>query len=140
VIVDVCDALEDGPALALYTERFYRDVKNRLTPGGLLAVQAMELSELDYADHVTVHRTLRYAFTHVQSYSTFIPSFWSSWGFVAASDTADVAALTAETVDAVLAERGITGSLDHYDGETHRHMFSLPKGVRKALSPDSSTP
>ncbi len=98
----------------------------------------MELSELDHVDHVTVHRTLRLAFTHVRSYSTFIPSFWSAWGFVVASDGVDVATLTPDRIDAVLAERGLAASLDHYDGEAHQHMFSLPKGVRTALAASST--
>lgn len=134
VIVDVCDALEDGPALALYTERFYRGVRNCLTDSGLLAVQAMELSGLDYTDHVTVHRTLSYVFKHVNSYVTFIPSFWSSWGFIVASNTVDVSRLSAEDVDAILRERALDAVLRYYDGQTHAHMFSLSKDVRAVLA------
>ncbi len=134
VIVDVCDALDEGPALALYTDRFYRMVRTCLTEAGLVVVQAMELSGLDHADHVTVHRTLGDVFRHVSSYATFIPSFWSSWGFVAASEAIDVASLTEEHVDAVLRERGLDTALRHYDGQCHRNMFALPKDVRAALA------
>lgn len=136
VIVDVCDALEEGPALALYTERFYRALRARLTARGLVAVQAMELSGLDHADHATVHRTLRYVFHHVASYATFIPSFWSSWGFVTASDTCDVGALGATEVDATLGARGLDASLRYYDGIAHVGLFALPKDVRAVLARD----
>jgi spermidine synthase len=136
VIVDVCDALEEGPALALYTERFYSAVKQRLTDGGLLVVQAMELSGLDHADHVTVHRTLHPIYHHVSSYATFIPSFWASWGFIVVSDTIDVGAMSPGDVDGRLRARGIADQLEHYDGQTHAHMFALPRSVRTALAND----
>lgn len=139
VVVDVCDALEEGPALALYTDDFYRAVKGRLTGTGLLVVQGMELSGLDCADHVTVHWTLRRVFRHVSSYATFVPSFWSSWGFVAASDSVDLSGLAAARIDAALRERGLTDSLRHYDGLTHQHMFALPKDVRTALAAGGPT-
>jgi len=134
VIVDVCDVLEDGPALALYTERFYGHVKQRLTDPGIVVVQAMELSELDHTDHVTVHRTLSHVFRHVESYATFVPSFWASWGFVVASDTVRVSSLSADEVDGVLRSRGIEPALSHYDGQTHQHVFALPKAVRQILT------
>jgi len=134
IVVDVCDVLEDGPALALYTERFYGQVKQRLTDSGILVVQAMEFSELDHADHLTVHRTLSHVFRHVDSYATFIPSFWASWGFAVASDTVRIATLTPEQIDDVLNARGVASALDHYDGQTHRHMFCLPKAVRALLA------
>lgn len=139
VIVDVCDALEDGSALALYTPQFYQRVRECLTEQGLLVVQAMELSTLDHADHVTVHRMLRDVFRRVASYATFIPSFWSSWGFIVSSDTIDVAARTPADVDADLRDRKLTEILSHYDGETHRHMFSLPRGVRDAIAGNDAT-
>src|SRR5919197_6094176 len=51
ILIDGCDALEGGPAMSLYSERFYRRTRERLTPGGLLAIQAMEVSVLDYHDY-----------------------------------------------------------------------------------------
>lgn len=134
IIIDITDSLDEGPALALYTEDFYRLVRQRLTDSGLLVVQAMELSGLDYADHLAVHRTLRRIFPHVHSYTTFVPSFWSTWGFVIASDAVDVAQISSQKVDAVLRSRALESALRYYDGQTHSHMFALPKDVRAALA------
>lgn len=139
VIIDVCDVLEDGPALALYTQRFYHTVSQRLNSNGILVVQAMELSGLDHSDHATVHRTLRYVFDNVRSYATFIPSFWASWGFVIASDAVDVGTMSPQTVQERLAQREIT-TLRHYDAEAHLHMFALPKDVRAALNRETRAP
>lgn len=140
VIIDVCDALEGGPALALYTEHFYRRVRERLGPGGLLVVQAMELSGLDYEDHVQVRSTLLQVFPVVRSYAAFVPSFWSEWGFVIASDSLDPAALPSDVLAERLGTRGRPGAedlgapLEFYDAETHRRLFTLPKDVRAVLS------
>ena len=37
-------------------------------------------------------------------------------------------------VDARLRQRRLDKILTHYDGETHAHMFALPKGIRELLS------
>ncbi len=133
IIIDITDSLEEGPALALYTEDFYRLVQQRLTNSGLLVVQAMELSGLDYADHLAVHRTLRRIFRHVNSYTAFVPSFWSTWGFVVASDVVDVSRIPSSEVDTILRSRALDSALRYYDGQTHSHMFALSKDIRSAL-------
>ena len=65
-------------------------------------------------------------------YDTFVPSFGSAWGFVIGSLGPDPAALTAEEVDRRVTQR-VTAGLRHYDGTTHRGMFSVPKYLRAAL-------
>lgn len=136
IIIDLTDSLDEGPALALYTESFYRMVKERLADSGLLVVQAMELTGLDYADHLTVRRTLCRIFRHVNSYTAFVPSFWSTWGFLVASDAIDAAQISSQKVDEILRSRGLESALRYYDGQTHTHMFSLPKDVRAVLAKD----
>ncbi len=134
VIIDICDVLEESPALALYTESFYQSVKKCLRPGGVLIVQAMELSEKEHEDHLTVHELLGRVFRHAGSYAQYVASFWSNWGFVAASDSVDVMAIGRAEVNARLRQRRLDKVLTHYDGETHAHMFALPKGIRELLS------
>jgi len=140
VIIDICDALEEGPALALYTETFYRSVQRRLAAGGLLVVQAMELSGLDYADHVEVRDTLGQVFPVVQSYATFIPSFWADWGFLIASDGLDPAHMPSDLLRERLRTRGAIGvedvarQLEFYDPDAHGRMFALSKDVKARLN------
>ncbi|MBI3778814.1 MAG: polyamine aminopropyltransferase [Gammaproteobacteria bacterium] len=138
VIIDICDALEDGPALALYTDSFYQSVRKCLTPGGLLIVQAMELSGEEYQDHLSVRERLSRVFRHVSSYIMFVPSFWSTWGFVIASDAIDASAVNSQEIDERIRLRNLESKLEHYDGETHAHMFALPKEVRSVLAPAAS--
>jgi len=140
ILIDVCDALEAGPALSLYTESFYRQVRERLRPGGLLVVQAMELSGLDYKDHLAVRDTLLQVFPLVRSYTTFIPSFWAEWGFLVASDGPDPAVLSRDLLLERLSARGpaagpaLAAQLDFYDADAHARMFTLPKDVKAILN------
>ena len=149
ILIDVCDALEAGPALSLYTESFYRLTQERLTAGGFLVVQGMELSGLDYKDHLAVRDTLLRVFPLVRSYATFIPSFWSEWGFLIASDGLDPAGISREQLIERLGGRGPAGAedlgvaLSFYDPDTHFRMFTLPKDVKAVLNhslPSEETP
>src|SRR5215813_1539064 len=143
ILIDGCDALEGGPAMSLYSERFYRRTRERLTTGGVLAIQAMEVSVLDYhdyRDHLAVRDTLLRIFPVVRSYTTFVPSFWTEWGFVIASDGPDPVALSREELAQRLRERGpsdakdLGARLDFYDPDAHVRMFTLSKDVKAAFA------
>jgi spermidine synthase len=131
IFIDICDKLDNSPAAALYTQKFYQSVKEILHPNGIVVVQAMEFNSKVSKDHLIVHHNLQEVFLHTLSYGTYVPSFWSVWGFVIASD--HPINLTEEEINATLKKRGLDHQLRHYDGETHRNMFSIPKELRKLL-------
>ena len=129
--------------MGLYSERFYRRTRERLAPGGLLAIQAMEVSVLDYhdyKDHLAVRDTLLQIFPVVRSYTTFVPSFWTEWGFVIASVGPDPVALSRDLLAERLRERGpsnakdLGAALDFYDPDAHVRMFTLSKDVKRAFA------
>ncbi|MBB5691563.1 methyltransferase domain-containing protein [Roseomonas alkaliterrae] len=132
IVLDLVDAFEDGPSEALFSEAFFAEVKRLLAPGGVLAVQAMELNPNGVEDHAVVRRNLRPAFAHVMSYSAMIPSFWSEWGFILAADAPDPAGLTPEEADRRIAARGL--ALSALDGATLLRMRTLSKPVRDLLA------
>lgn len=134
IYIDICDKLEaNSPVTELYSEKFYRSLKEILNPGGIVVVQAMEFDSKVSRDHLMVHRNLHQVFSHTYSSGIYVPSFWAPWGFVMASDIPYLANMMAEKIDATLQARGLSDQLSHYDGETHQHMFSLPKKLRKKL-------
>jgi spermidine synthase len=133
IIVDIVDSFEDGPAEALYTAEFYRTLKERLTPGGILVVQAMECDTSEWQGHLRVRNSLGELFGYVRSYLTFIPSFGSAWSFVMASDSTDPRALHAEEIDDTIARRNLAAQLSFYDGKTHQGLFALPKDLRALM-------
>jgi spermidine synthase len=133
ITVDLVEPLEEGPACMLFTQEFYSLVRDRLTPGGTMTMQAgmTKLGELGF--FTSIHRTLREVFPVVAAYQSFISCFGTPWGFIVASKKVDPARQGAQAVDKLIAER-VKGSLEYWDGVTHQHAFSLPKFIRKAVA------
>lgn len=132
IVIDLVDPSDDGPIAELYTEDFYRLAASRLNEGGILVTQAYSFALNNLGWFARIAETLARAFPLVRPYRAEVPFFKDSWGFCTASFVRDPAALSAETVDTLLAERGLV-DLRHYDGITHTSMFALPKYARAAL-------
>jgi spermidine synthase len=130
IIIDLVDPLEQGPARLLYTREFYQVVKQKLGHDGIMSVQA-EPSEWGNLDNFTaIVNTLRNVFPITRPYQAHVPSFFSLWGFAAASQSLDPRQLTAEEIDARISTR-ISKKLKSYDGLTHQAIFTIPKHIRQ---------
>ncbi|HEY3638240.1 MAG TPA: adenosylmethionine decarboxylase, partial [Rhizomicrobium sp.] len=105
IIVDIVDSFDDGPAEELYTAEFYRTLKERLAPAGILVVQGMECNTSEWGGHVRIRNSLKELFGFVRSYVAFVPSFATTWGFIMASGSVDPRLLGASEVDATIAKR-----------------------------------
>ena len=136
-IVDVPDPLAGGPAYMLFTQEFYRLLASRLRPGGLMVAQSGPTGPAFYEQCFSaVASTIGSVFPAAYLCEAFVPSFGSTWGFVIGSLAPDPPALSVEEVDRRISER-VTGALRHYDGVTHRGMFSVPKYLREALAAET---
>jgi spermidine synthase len=135
IIIDLPEPLEEGPAYLLYTREFYGDLKDRLTPNGLIGLQAGSTSMIISYGFVAVANTLATAFSVVAPYQAEIPSFGGSWGFAVASNNLDPRQLSPEEIDRRISDR-VNGNLRFYDGLTHRGMFSIPKYLREEMAAD----
>ena len=105
ITVDLVEPLEEGPACMLFTKEFYTLVRDRLTPGGAMTLQAgmTKLGELEF--FTSIHRTLREVFPIVAAYQSFISCFGTPWGFVTAAKKVDPRQQTPQAVDKLIAER-----------------------------------
>ncbi len=141
IFLDLPEPFAGGPCYLLYTKEFYKVVLSRLKEGGALALQADNLNGRLFDCHGAIAATIKEVFPRIYSYSAFIPSYDANWGFIYARGSsqrtlplgADAANIEPSTIDGVLNERGIDNLL-FYDGITHRHLFSLPKDIRRLLS------
>lgn len=133
VIVDISEPVPGGPSYLLFTKEFYRLVAKRLTPSGVIALQAASTQCVDIAMHAMIVRTLRTVFKHVRPFSIEVPSFDLPWGICVASKRVDPMALSAAAVDRAIAARGL-GPLRYYDGQTHEGIFKVPKYLRDAYA------
>jgi spermidine synthase len=133
IIIDLPDPIEEGPASLLFTQEFYRMVREKLTKDGLIAVQAGSASPTELLNFTAVNNTLKSVFPIVAQCTIYVPCFGGPWGFCIASQKYNPARLTPEEVDDRIAARSLKG-LRFYDGETHRGMFSLPRYIRDAMA------
>jgi len=131
IIIDLPEPIEEGPAYLLYTQEFYRLVRDRLTGEGIISVQSGSASWTELTNLSAVCSTLKSVFPDVCAYQVDIPSFGGPWGFCLAS--ASLGSPSPNEID----ERILSRSLEHlrfYDGLSHQAMFSLPKHIRNELA------
>ena len=132
-IVDLTEPLEEGPACLLFTREFYQLLADRLTPRGVLALQAGMTKIRELAFFGAMNRTLRDVFPVVAPYQSFIPCVGTPWGFILASKGTDPRQQSAAEIDRLLAERLDANALGYWDGQAHLHSFNLPKFLRRSL-------
>ncbi len=133
VIIDLTEPVEEGPAYLLYTKEFYRMVYDRLTPDGLMSVQAGCASLVELLNFSAVYQTLKSVFPVVLPYQADIPSFGGPWGFCLASK--GIVPPAQNDINRQIDKRHL--KLKYYDGLTHQYMFSLPKPLRQELEAQS---
>jgi spermidine synthase len=133
IIIDLPDPIEEGPASMLFTQEFYKIVKDHLTAEGVISVQAGSANPTELLNLTAVYQTLKSIFPVVDIYTTYMNSFGQPWGFAIASLKHDPALFTPEDIDANIRVKGIKG-LKFYDGITHQGMFSLPRYIREAMA------
>ncbi len=130
VIMDITCPLEEGPAYKLFTKEFYEIVRQKLTPNGVLSIQASTTSPVALKTYTVLSKTLQEVFTNVFPYAAYVPSFAQLWGFCLATNAH--AQISSEEINQRISER-VNGELRYYDGTTHQALFNLPKYLRKAL-------
>lgn len=134
IISDLPTPIESGPAYQLYTIEFYRVLRRKLRPGGLLVLQAASGSIPQIDVHAALYGTLRKVFERVWPFYSHVPSFDVPWAFLlCGGPSLNPLASPAGKIDRDLKARGI-GSLGFYDGMTHEGLFRIPKHIRSRLA------
>ena len=85
IFIDLSDPVEGNPSALLFTEHFYKVVRDRLAPGGIMAIQAETVDFLRSAAFTAICHTLSEVFDKVVPYHAVVPSFSGDWGFATAS-------------------------------------------------------
>lgn len=122
VIVDSTDP--EGPAAALFTEVFYRDVRERLlAPGGVLATQCgnPSIRPRELVDTQAAQRAA--GFAAVDYFLPVVPTYMGgamALGF--AADASGTRRVPAEE----LRRRGVPSGLRYYTPEVHLAAFAHP--------------
>ena len=136
IILDLVDPLEEGTAYLLYTDEFYRIARARLNPGGVLVTQSGPAGLPNHQEcFTTIYNTLSEVFAHSAALQVHVPAFQTLWGFTIASDSPLHQKPDSDLDDAI--GQRIGKALRHYDGETHRGMFALPKFLREGIEAET---
>ena len=133
IVLDLSEPVPGGPSYLLFTKEFYEIVSQKLTPNGVVSLQAATTANADLALHAMIMRTLRTVFPITRSFSIECPSFDLPWSIGIASKKFDPMKLSPGEVDKRIKSRGL-GTLGYYDGITHLGIFNTPKYMREALA------
>ena len=126
IVLDLTDPF--GPAVELYTVEFYTACRHILNPGGVMSLHLGSPIHLRESMR-SIAASVRAVFPIFRPYLQYVPLYGTLWCMAMASDSTDPTLLTAEAVDARIAERGI-GDLQLYNGATHHALLAQPNFVR----------
>ncbi|EPG75770.1 putative spermidine synthase [Leptospira fainei serovar Hurstbridge str. BUT 6] len=121
------------PILNLYSKQFYSICSSKLKKDGIIAIQALELTPADWSEHAVIRRSLATAFKHVLSYTVFIPSFYTTWGFLLGSQSHSFETLSPKKINSIIAEKKLESKLCSFDGNAFIGTTNLPKDLRKNI-------
>jgi len=131
VLLDITDPVEEGPAVDLFTTRFYRSVERVMADDGIMVLQAGEMSPRDMQASRTVRSTLCEVFPWVHFLHVHLPSFQSIYGLaLAAKQPMDVDPPDLEE----RIERLPTEKLRVYTPISHRAVLELPPFLQRKLA------
>ncbi len=124
IIMDLTDPYGPEIARALYGEDFIRRLHGVLEEGGVLSTQAG--SSFFFPDEYRALReSLERFFRSVDSFSTWIPSFGYSCGFVIASKGPGLRELGEDEIDRRLRARGVTARF--VSGRALKALLAIPE-------------
>jgi spermidine synthase len=136
ISLDLTEPMEAGPACRLFSREFYELVRDRLTPGGTMTMQAGMTKVGELAFFTAMCRTVGKAFPVIAPYQAFISCFGVPWGFLVATKGVDPRRITPAEVDDAIAKR-LRKPLRYWDGVTHQHSFALPRFIRDAVAAET---
>jgi spermidine synthase len=123
IIVDSSDPV--GPSAVLHQEAFYRKLKSRLKPGGVVAAQAGSLM-LHQDSHARKSVFVRKIFRYPDFYLGPVPTYpVGMWCYNFLSDRIDPLAVR---------KLRIPKGLKFYNPDIHRAAFALPNFLKDKLS------
>lgn len=132
IIMDSTDPIEYGPSYLLFTVEFFRTVKKKLTKKGAIVIQSNMVRPGDVLCFASVLKTLSKVFTVSYGYYTYIPAFFTEWGFAVGSKEPDIRKLNAQKLDNAIRRR-IKGKMKFISGDVIHKMLIIPKNLQKEM-------
>ncbi|MGP0128531.1 MAG: spermidine synthase [cyanobacterium endosymbiont of Rhopalodia musculus] len=132
IISDLIEPINKRVSCTLFTQDYFKKLKQILSPGGFIMVKAGSIAPAELDTHICLINTLRTVFPWVHSISNCIPINGSFCGFALCSEHSINTRPNPAIVDQLLAEK-TTGGLRFIDGKTLLGIFQTPTYVRHAI-------
>ena len=141
VVYDISEPIEGTPAAGLFDTSMLSAVAQMITHHGIFVTWGGSAGPRSDDLARAIHTSLQARFDHTARWLCHPHAYGTSWlTFAGSPAPLDPWTRSTSELDAYVAEN-IAGELRLYDGETHLHMFNLPKDVRKrmeATRPDAA--
>jgi len=131
ICLDLTDPI--GPSVELYTEKYMRECKAILAPGGALS---MHLGPVYFQPERVkgLFASLRQVYRHVTPYAVYIPFYGSLWSFAVASDNLQPGQLSEAEINGRLAALKLP-HLQFLTGATYRAVQAIPPALASLFPP-----
>ncbi len=124
IIIDLSDPDEGSPAQRLFTVEFFRLVRERLSPGGAVSVQAEGIGPSELSLHARIKNTLDQVFPLVMACPYTLPSFHRPDAHILATGDPEW------SLDALVRRMQLSGmELRYLSASFAQGMFLLPAYV-----------
>ncbi|XP_027354623.1 thermospermine synthase ACAULIS5 [Abrus precatorius] len=132
IVGDLADPVQGGPCYQLYTKSFYENIlKPKLNANGIFVTQAGPAGILTHTEVFTsIYNTIKQVFKYVMAYTTHVPSFADTWGWVMASD--QPLFIGAKEMDKRINAR-INGELLYLTGDWFQSSATMNKTLSTSL-------
>ncbi|UCG78867.1 MAG: polyamine aminopropyltransferase [Nitrospirota bacterium] len=134
IVLDLPEPFDSGPVQLLYTKEFYSIISGKLTTSGCLVTQATSSAVHNCSAFKIIGRTAGEVFPVIRPYTVNIPSFYSPWGFIFASNATDPVKVQKKELENKI--RKVEG-LSYYNSDIHYSLFSLPTFLQKGFKEES---
>lgn len=132
VIMDSTDPIEYGPSYLLFTVEFFKIVKKKLREKGAIVIQSNMVRPGDVLCFGSVLKTLSKVFPISYGYYTYVPAFFTEWGFTVGSKGPDIRKFGSEELDKIIRKR-IKGKTKFISGDVIHKMLVIPKNIQEEI-------
>lgn len=132
IILDLTDPF--GANTSLYSDDFYRSIKERLNPGGLISLHLGTIT-YDPLQAGRIYNSLKCVFGKVKPYLNYVPLYGGIMGFVLCGEAFET--IPVKEVSKRLYDRAIA-NLKLFNPEIYQGLFAIPNFAKEIFEGSST--
>lgn len=128
IILDLTDPM--GSSLPLYSDKFYRAVKDKLRPKGLVSMHFGSVT-CNLRESMNIYYRAKRVFPKVMPYLHYVPIYGGLMGFALCGEAFET--LSTKEIEKRIYNRGLS-DLKLINPEVYHGLFALPNFIKKAFN------